>query len=178
LDLWTLPNILTLARVPLVLPGAYLLWRGEEVPLAVVFLVAAALTDALDGFLARRLGRITEIGKKLDPVADKVAIALVGFVLAMKYGIPWWLFGVVVVRDAAIVAAAAFVIKARGKVPSSDNAGKAAASAMVVYGVAAVLAPAAAVTEVLLYVVLALVIMSSASYLKTLFRVMGERKLA
>jgi CDP-diacylglycerol--glycerol-3-phosphate 3-phosphatidyltransferase len=73
----SLPNILTIARivaVPLVIALFY--WHHPwSSPLAAVVFIAAALTDTLDGFLARRLGITTPLGEFLDPVADKLMVA-------------------------------------------------------------------------------------------------------
>ena len=72
-----LPNVLTLARiaaVPLVVALFY--WNHPwSNPLAAVVFIAAAITDTLDGYLARRLGITTPLGEFLDPVADKLMVA-------------------------------------------------------------------------------------------------------
>jgi phosphatidylglycerophosphate synthase len=164
------PNLLTLARVPLVIPAAWLLWRGEYRAVAVTFLAAAVATDVLDGLWARRRGAVTDLGKKLDPVADKVAVALVGVVLVLKYGVPWWLLAATVARDVAILVTATFVIKKFRRVPASNLPGKAAALAMAVYAVAVIVAPGAPVTAVFLWLVVGFIVVSSAGYLYDVVR--------
>jgi CDP-diacylglycerol--glycerol-3-phosphate 3-phosphatidyltransferase len=76
-NLANLPNILTVARivaVPLVVALFY--WGHPwSNPLAAVVFIAAAITDSLDGYLARRLGLTTPLGEFLDPVADKLMVA-------------------------------------------------------------------------------------------------------
>ncbi len=161
---WNLANILTLSRLPLAAAGAYFLWRQEYVAVAIGFIAAAALTDVLDGIAARVLGQVTDFGKKFDPVADKIAIAGVGLILVIKYGVPWWIFAAAVARDVAIVISAWLVISRRNLVISANFWGKAAATVMVLYGISAVLASGSWVTAVLLWTVLASVIISSASY--------------
>ncbi|UCH78228.1 MAG: CDP-alcohol phosphatidyltransferase family protein [Candidatus Coatesbacteria bacterium] len=175
---WNAATVITLLRIPVAAPGAYLLARGEHLPLAVAFLVAAALTDILDGWVARATGTVTDFGKKVDPVVDKIVIAGVGVILVLKYDVPAWIFAAAVVRDVAILAAAAVVIKRRDVVVPANFWGKTAAMVMVVYAVAAVAAPASAVTTVFLWIVLASLIVSSASYAYDLYRVMrsGERR--
>jgi CDP-diacylglycerol--glycerol-3-phosphate 3-phosphatidyltransferase len=83
--LWNLPNVLTWLRI-LAIPLIVLLFLiggrnpgSPAYPLAGLLFGAAAITDSLDGYLARRLGQITRLGSFLDPVADKliVAVALV-----------------------------------------------------------------------------------------------------
>ena len=77
MNLATLPNILTVARivaVPLVVALFY--WSHPwSNPLAAIVFIAAAITDSLDGYLARRLGLTTPLGEFLDPVADKLMVA-------------------------------------------------------------------------------------------------------
>ena len=78
--MWTLPNILTLSRilgVPLLV--AFLWWPGWELGYAFAFVLYAliALTDYLDGYLARAQGTVSKLGVFLDPIADKIMVAAV-----------------------------------------------------------------------------------------------------
>ncbi len=77
MNLASLPNVLTVARivaVPLVVVLFY--WDHPwSNPLAAIVFIAAAITDSLDGYLARRLGLTTPLGEFLDPVADKLMVA-------------------------------------------------------------------------------------------------------
>ncbi len=77
MNLASLPNVLTIARivaVPLVVVLFY--WQHPwSNPLAAIVFIAAAITDSLDGYLARRLGLTTPLGEFLDPVADKLMVA-------------------------------------------------------------------------------------------------------
>ncbi len=85
--MWTVPNILTLGRV-LAAPCVALAFVVFERPLAdwVAFwlFVVAGLTDFLDGWLARRLGQESEIGKMLDPIADKAMVIIALMVLFLR----------------------------------------------------------------------------------------------
>jgi len=100
-----LPNALTLLRIVLV-PAlvVFLLQRRFEAALG-VFLIAG-VSDALDGFIARRFDLCTRLGAILDPLADKLLIVLSCLVLAWIGHIPWWLAVVIVARDLVIVAGA------------------------------------------------------------------------
>jgi phosphatidylglycerophosphate synthase len=162
-------------RLPLAAVGAYFLWLGEYTGVAVGFLAAAALTDVLDGLAARALGQITDFGKKLDPVVDKIVIGGVGLILVLKYGVPRWIFAAVVARDVAIVVSAWLVISRKRVVVGANFWGKAAASLMVCYGVAAVLAGAWWLTTLLLWLVFAAIIISSASYGYEFYRALFEK---
>lgn len=89
--LWTLPNLLTLLRIALipVLVGVfYLPWKHASLAAGLIFLVAA-ITDWFDGWLARRYGLHTAFGAFLDPVADKLMVAVVLVVLVQSDPKPW-----------------------------------------------------------------------------------------
>jgi CDP-diacylglycerol---glycerol-3-phosphate 3-phosphatidyltransferase len=76
--LWTLPNILTwlrIAAIPLIVVMFYLPYRWSD-PAAGLLFAAAGITDSLDGYLARRLGQTSRLGAFLDPVADKLIVAV------------------------------------------------------------------------------------------------------
>ncbi|WP_159604923.1 CDP-alcohol phosphatidyltransferase family protein [Agromyces humi] len=96
--IWTIPNVLTMLRLALVPAFLGFIVVGDYVA-ALIMLVVASLTDALDGYLARRLGQVTRLGQLLDPAADRLYIfaALVG--LAANELVPWWIVLVIVARD-------------------------------------------------------------------------------
>jgi cardiolipin synthase (CMP-forming) len=111
---WRLPpNWITLARL-LITPLAGLALARGDYARAFPLLAAAALSDAFDGWLARRFQWGSELGEKLDPVADKLLVAVVFVGLAANGALPLWLTVLVLGRDAGILAAAA-VLWARGR---------------------------------------------------------------
>ncbi|MEN5081743.1 CDP-alcohol phosphatidyltransferase family protein [Bosea sp. TWI1241] len=99
----TLPNLITIGRlglVPLVIMAiASGLWQ-----LAFVLFVLAGLSDALDGFIARRFDMRSELGGFLDPLADKALIVSIYVTLALVGVVPVWLVVLIVSRDVMIVA--------------------------------------------------------------------------
>jgi cardiolipin synthase len=96
-----LPNIICLLRVALIWPVVATL-RGGEPFVALGLFVAAAVSDGVDGYLAKRFNWVSELGKILDPLADKLLLVTV-FVAATWLGlIPWWLTAAVVARDVLI----------------------------------------------------------------------------
>ncbi len=97
-----IPNIITVIRILSILPICWLLWK-ESYALALALLVLAGLSDALDGFLARRYGWLTRLGAMLDPVADKLFVMAVFIVFGLKGHLPWWLIALVIGRDVLIV---------------------------------------------------------------------------
>lgn len=98
-----LPNAITLIRIFLVPVFAWLLLSGRPLAALVVFVVAA-VSDGLDGLLARALDQRTELGAILDPIADKF-LALTALVLLVSAGtLPLWLLGVALFRDLIVFA--------------------------------------------------------------------------
>lgn len=100
-----LPNSLTFSRLLLAIPlGVLILRQDYHWALAVGFL--AGLTDALDGFFARKLQAFSRFGAALDPVADKVLVTVTFLCMAQVQIIPWYLAAVVICRDLIIVTGA------------------------------------------------------------------------
>jgi cardiolipin synthase len=101
----TLPNLLTATRLLL---APFVAWRLylHDVEGAFWLFALAALTDLLDGFLARRLNQRSVLGAWLDPIADKVMLLTTLSMLALTGLLPLWLLAVVVVRDIVILAGA------------------------------------------------------------------------
>jgi len=100
-----LPNVITTIRILLVAPIAVALANHQLVTSIALFGVAA-LSDAADGFLARRFGWRSELGAVLDPAADKLLLATVFITLAYLKLVPRWLMAAAVARDGIIVAGA------------------------------------------------------------------------
>ena len=104
---WNAPNVITSTRI---LATPFFLWmliadQGEMGALrwaSAAFFVIAILTDALDGYIARSRGLITDLGKLLDPIADKALIgaALIG--LSVLGELPWWVTTIVLLREIGI----------------------------------------------------------------------------
>jgi len=100
-----LPNLLTVLRLALIVPIALLL-LAERHGQALALFVVAGLSDALDGFLARRFGWTSRLGSILDPIADKLLLNTSYICLAVTLVLPWWLAVVVLLRDALIAGGA------------------------------------------------------------------------
>lgn len=97
-----IPNFLTLLRIILVPIVVIFLIQGEFL-IATIAFVTAALTDALDGFLARSLGQQTPLGAYMDPIADKALLASSFVTLSVLHLIPGWLSVIVISRDLIIL---------------------------------------------------------------------------
>ena len=99
----TLPNALSFARLLAVGVFGWLILAGHDVA-AVILLIVSGATDWLDGFLARRLKQRTELGAKLDPVADRLYILVAIIALAVRGIVPWWFLAMLLARDVMLVA--------------------------------------------------------------------------
>ena len=97
-----LPNVVSSIRILLVVPIALAVHHRQPVTTLWLF-GAAAASDALDGFLAKRYGWQSELGGILDPLADKLMLATVFGMLALLGSVPLWLTMAVIARDAIIV---------------------------------------------------------------------------
>ncbi len=100
----TLPNLITIGRLILV-PLVIVMIVDQRWQIAFVIFVTAGVSDAIDGFIAKRFGMASELGAYLDPIADKALIVSIYITLAVVGAIPIWLVILVVSRDIMIVSA-------------------------------------------------------------------------
>jgi cardiolipin synthase len=100
----SIPNFITLGRV-LCVPVLFWLLLNDQPKLAFFVFLAAGVSDAVDGFLAKRFKWTSELGAYLDPLADKLLIVSIYIALAVASQIPLWLVIAVVSRDILIVIA-------------------------------------------------------------------------
>ena len=106
---WTIPNILTFARIGSS-PILGVLIINEYSSMAVSLFLLSGLTDLLDGWIARRYpSQASALGSFLDPFADKILVGIVVISLAYVQLIPLWLLALILGRDVAIMCAAAYL---------------------------------------------------------------------
>ncbi|MBD8869336.1 CDP-alcohol phosphatidyltransferase family protein [Nocardioides sp. MJB4] len=96
---WTVPNLLSMARLAGVPVFLWLVLGPEWDGWALVLLMVSGVTDYLDGYLARRLDQYSTLGEILDPVADRLYILAVVVGLALRDIIPWWVALLLPLRD-------------------------------------------------------------------------------
>lgn len=102
----TVPNALSAIRI-LLIPAFVLLIVDQGTRLAGFLLLAAVVsTDWVDGYIARRTGQVTELGKLLDPLADRLAMAAALITFVATDLLPLWAALVILVRDAVVLGAA------------------------------------------------------------------------
>ncbi len=100
--IFTIPNIITFVRLCALPVFVYLLFGAEDRFAAGWVLFAIGSTDWLDGYLARRLGQVTTVGKVLDPVADRLLFFVGGVSILIDGSIPIWVAILVLVREVAV----------------------------------------------------------------------------
>jgi len=98
----TIPNVLSLIRLASV-PVFIWLFVTDRKEAAVILYAAGAWTDFFDGFIARRTGSISELGKLLDPLADRALIVALAVALVATDALSLWLAAVIVVRDILVL---------------------------------------------------------------------------
>jgi CDP-diacylglycerol--glycerol-3-phosphate 3-phosphatidyltransferase len=128
--IWTFSNILSLSRIVLMIPASYYL--GASMPfhreIAILFILVAVTTDALDGYFARKFNEISEFGKIIDPIADKIGIGIVVVMLTIFGDIPLWFTFLIVFRDLIIFFAGLYIKSKTGIILPSLMSGKLAVS--------------------------------------------------
>jgi cardiolipin synthase len=102
MNLRHLPNLLCVLRILMVYPVAHWILQERYADVMLLFALAAS-TDALDGFLAKRFGWTSQLGRFLDPLADKLLLLAVFICLSVNGDVPWALTALVLLRDLVIV---------------------------------------------------------------------------
>lgn len=119
---WNLPNALTVGRIVLVPVVGWLLLADGGSNAATRYLalgafIVAAITDKIDGDLARSRGQVTNFGKIADPIADKTLLGMVFVALSLLALVPWWVTGLVLTREVGITVMR-FVVIRHGVMPA------------------------------------------------------------
>jgi CDP-diacylglycerol--glycerol-3-phosphate 3-phosphatidyltransferase len=122
----TISNLLSASRIVLVLPMGYCLLAGfpnHRLWTAGIIIIAVA-TDFLDGFLARKLHQVTDLGKIIDPLADKIGIGIYAVLMALTGDVPVWFVAFVLIRDLMIFSGGLYIQRKKKIVPQSNWPGK------------------------------------------------------
>lgn len=115
----TIPNAMSLFRI-VVIPFFAYFFLTNNLPAAVLALALSGLSDALDGFVARRFNQITELGKMLDPFADKLTQGTVAVCIAIRYPAICPLLFLLVVKELVMLCGAVFLLR-RGRKPCASK---------------------------------------------------------
>ncbi len=121
---WTIPNIMSMFRLLLV---PFIIWSyvGLKSPILTIILLAlSALTDVFDGIIARKFNMVSDLGKALDPFADKITQVTVVLCLAFTYPMLWFLLGICVFRETCMGILGYLTIRKTNRVPYAHWYGK------------------------------------------------------
>jgi len=166
----SVPNLLTLSRILVIpaligtfyLPGKWGHWIG------LVLFVAAGITDFLDGWLARRWGEMSRLGRLLDPVADKLLVAAALVTLVALDRLAAWVAVVVIARELAVTWARASAHQTSGAVHAAAWLGKLKTTAQVaMILLLIVLDPAPGWVDAVVWLVVVLTVVSGVDALRT-----------
>jgi cardiolipin synthase len=111
----TLPNVISFARILLIPVFVVLLLNEGTERAGLLLLAVVAASDWLDGYVARRTGQVSELGKLLDPTADRLAIGGGLIALAVAGAVPLWSVLLVIARDVVVLAAGIVLLVAKGR---------------------------------------------------------------
>ena len=164
-SLWNVSNLLSILRLLLTLPTCLLVYYGYR-ELAVISFFAAAITDYLDGWTARRFGQISDLGKILDPLADKVYVASVVILFLFLDILPLWLVLPVILRDLLILLGGIYVERKTGQVLPSNWTGKWAVGFLSITLLLFYLGVSGIVLQIFIIVTLVMLALSLYLYLK------------
>ena len=168
-----IPNLITLLRLA-TFPIALWLIATERNYLALGLICLGILSDVLDGYLARRLNQVSELGKILDPLSDKLAIASLAIVLCIYRDFPLWAVILIIVRDLAILIGSLIALKRKLTIPTSNLLGKFTALAWSLL-LLSYLTPWTTIQTILLVIATALVPISFVIYLRTSLHLRRKR---
>lgn len=175
------PNALTVFRIMAVPFIIALLYFPSPTTclLATIFFLVAILTDLADGFWARKYNQVTNFGKFLDPLADKILIASVLIMLVELNWVPAWIAIIVIVRELLVTGLRAIAAD-KGQVIAADKYGKmktimqSVALVPLIYHYPFFGIDTAAVGFLLLLVAVVLTVYSGWNYLYGFYRIWGD----
>ena len=120
---FTIPNCLSLLRIILIPFIVWVFLQGKYY-LSAILIICSAFTDIIDGFIARRFNMVSEIGKALDPVADKLTLFTILLCLSLKNSLVLILFSVFVVKEIIMCLEGLLIVKYTGTTYSAKWYGK------------------------------------------------------
>ncbi|MBE5786795.1 MAG: CDP-diacylglycerol--glycerol-3-phosphate 3-phosphatidyltransferase [Clostridiales bacterium] len=120
--IWNVPNVLTMIRA-LLIPVYWVLFMNGHRYIALAVFIVASITDLLDGYIARKYHLITDFGKLMDPLADKLMVLSVMLSLAIKQFVPWAPLIILLAKEGLMVLGGALMLK-KGIVVYAEKIGK------------------------------------------------------
>lgn len=123
-DILTIPNILSIFRIVLIVPFVYFFLK-ENYVLAAAALIISGLTDACDGFVARTFNQVTELGKMLDPIADKLTLIAIMVCITIFTPIVLPVMIILILKDVVMIIGGSRLMKTGINPPAAKWYGKA-----------------------------------------------------
>lgn len=120
---FNLPNILSFTRIIIIIPFV-LYFLNDDYLLSAAMLALSGLSDMVDGVLARKLNQITQLGKILDPVADKLTLTAVVICMGIKFPEIFILVVILSVKDLSMLLAGSYLLKKGIEPPAAKWYGK------------------------------------------------------
>ena len=177
-ELWSLPNQLSYVRLLLIPLFVWLYLGLDNHVAALVVIVFSGFTDVLDGHIARRYNMVTDLGKILDPAADKLTKAALLVCLSLRYPLMWAVAALLVIKEISMAVLGWVVVQRTGKVNSARWYGKVCTA--VLYGVVFLLilleSPSTALVNGLIALCAAVLLMSFVMYIRYDLRLLKEAK--
>lgn len=127
-EIFYIPNLLSIIRIFLLIPLSYLmLYEFEDKnTLIIVIVLCMYFSDLLDGYLARKFDQVSEFGKIIDPLADKISVTVIALILLYLGRIPLWFVLIIVLRDVIILGCGIYLDKKKDIRLMSNYPGKTA----------------------------------------------------
>ncbi len=124
--IFTISNLLSLSRI-IILPLVVYVIKNDIYQnnlLIIFFLLFFIATDYFDGYFARKLNQITNLGKILDPLSDKITIIVISYLISRYKAFPIWAFYIILIREIFILLGSTILIKKKNFIPVSNIIGK------------------------------------------------------
>ena len=166
--LFTISNFISFSRIFIVMPVVYRHYiNGYSVDAIIMLLIGyGIISDYLDGFVARKTNTISEIGKMIDPISDKIAAGLL-FIYTVVIGwVPFWFLWLFIARDILILIGSSFIKLRYGKVAMSTISGKISVNVISLYWISVFFFRSASLAHtILLWASVAIMLFSFIMYL-------------
>ncbi len=169
----TLSNLLSFIRIFFIIPAFFMI-KEQRNDLVLWLATVAMFTDWLDGFLARRWNQISDLGKILDPLADKVSVGGMVIALYLYQGFPLWLTVVIVLRDILILIGAIFIYDKEKKITPSNLPGKVSV-AVIAFAILLFLLGFRQGFDYFIYVVIVALVVSLVMYARVFIQLIREK---
>ena len=177
-EILTIPNAISLFRLLLIPVIVWLYCGRQEYGAAVGVILLSGASDIVDGFVARRFHMVSNFGKILDPIADKLTQAAMLLCLLSRYVWMWGLIALFLIREVGMIAMGAVVLKKKDSVNSARWYGK--LNTVVLYGVMMLLIVFPTISPTLANVLIALcggvILLSLLLYARFYFEILHEKK--